>query len=66
MYKLLDFILSLFPLGLSTKSTVNQAQTDEGETSLRSDRRWEEALAASMYDDNARMFLDHYGPRRLG
>ena len=61
MSKLLNIILRILLLHHSTKPTVNQIQTNEGETTLQSDRCWQEALLAAMYDENARWYLDHYG-----
>ena len=71
MSKLVKIILRVCLLGPWTKPIANQSQTDDGEPTPRYVRCWEEALLASMYDDNARMYLDHYetyhhGARRYG
>ncbi len=47
----------------SSAPTRRLHSTDVRERQSLSASIWDDALAASMYDENARTFLDHWGPR---
>jgi hypothetical protein len=60
MVLLRNAILRFFSLNPTKTQTIPPARTSDGEAILRGDWRFEEALMASMYDEGARMYLDHY------
>lgn len=60
MSQLRNAILRFFSLIPTKTLTVRPARTSDGEATFRDDWRIEEALMASMYDEGARMYLDHF------
>ena len=60
MSQLRNVILRFFSLNHTKTQTIWAARTRDGEATIRDDWRFEEALMASMYDEGARMYLDHY------
>jgi hypothetical protein len=50
--------------GIATPTASVQRQDCDYQDALLSEQRWEAALMASSYDENARMYLDHFGSCR--
>lgn len=63
MKYLLLLFARLFSSELSTTAAGTTAAIDSTGGPSRCDARWDEALTASMFDENARMYLEHWGPR---
>ena len=56
-------IAKILSSGLSEAAAGNSLSLDSGGEHSRFDAKWEEALMASMFDENARRVLDYWGPR---
>jgi hypothetical protein len=54
---------AFFSSGHSAPLAGRQSAPDVRERQFLSVSMWDEALAASMCDENTRTFLDHLGPR---
>lgn len=54
---------ALFSSGPSAPVAARLSASDVAERQSLAASMWDEALAASTFDENARMLLDHWGPR---
>lgn len=54
---------ALFSSGQSAPVAGRELAPDVQDRLSLSGSAWDEMLAASMHDENARAFLDHWGPR---
>ena len=63
MKTLFAWIAASVPSASPTQSERGRGRHDPCINVSRSDACWDEVLMAAMYDENARTFLDHMGPR---
>jgi hypothetical protein len=63
MKSLLAWITALVPPVIPTRSERGRGRHAQYVNVSRFDVCWDEALMAAMYDESARAFLDHMGPR---